>query len=204
MKAAWIRPGGGAIPDGNKAKAWGINTLFWDATDPQIDATFFDKVRSWGFTPGITRDPIWTGSTGTDLARLLDADLVRLGSGNKTCIAMVDIEALWARTAQYVINWLVEWRTLRPTRKTYWTTEPGQGGVISDVLVAKINLDPNLVVIPQLYYSGMVDAVESRTVLDLAGRKIRPDRIYPYYDAENMPAAWDGIIFDFDKLPATP
>jgi hypothetical protein len=47
----------------------------------------------------------------------------------------------------------------------------------------------------------MVDAVESRVVLDLAARRIRPDRIYPYYDAEDMPAAWDGIVFDFARLP---
>jgi hypothetical protein len=204
VKAAWIRPGGGAIPDGAKAHAWGITTLFYDATDPQISADFFEKVRSWGFKPGITRDPTWNSASAVDLAREMDADLVRLGSENKTCYAMADIEALWNRGSAYVLAWLTEWRRLRPTRQTFWTTEPMQGGVISDTLVARINSDPNIIVVPQLYYKGMVDAVESRVALDLAGRKIRPDRIYPYYDAEDMPAAWDGIVFDFAKLPAQP
>ena len=202
MKAAWIRPGGGAIPDGDKARRYGITTLYWDATDPQISDKFFEKVRTWGFKPGITRDPVWdAGMTGTQLATRLSADITRLGSDNKTCYCMVDIEAMWQRGSSYVLDFLTEWRKLRPNRITAWTTEPFQGGTISDDLVARINADPNLIVVPQLYYSGMVDAVESRVALDLAVRRIRPDRIYPYYDAEDMPGAWDGIVFDFAKLP---
>ena len=201
MKAAWVRPGHPRIPDGGKMSRWGIDTLFYDATDPQVDAAFFKELRDLHIKVGLTRDPGWTNATAVDLARQMDADLVRVGAANLQCYMIADIEALWRRGAQYVIDWLTEWRTLRPTRMTLWTTEPNQGGVISDALVAKINTDPNLIVVPQLYYAGMVDAVESRVVLDLAGRKIRPDRIYPYYDAEDMPGAWDGIIFDFNALP---
>lgn len=200
VKAAWVRPGGGAVPDGDKARRYGITTLYWDATDPQISAAFFDKVRGWGFKPGITRDPVWDGASGKQLAQKLDEDLRRLGSDNKTCYCMVDIEAMWQRGSGYVLEFLAEWRKLRPTRITSWTTEPFQGGTISDELVTRINNDPNLTVIPQLYYAGMVDAVESRVVLDLAARRIRPDRIFPYYDAADMPAAWDGIVFDFAVL----
>jgi hypothetical protein len=204
VKAAWVRPGGPAIPDGNKARAWGINTLYYDPRDPQISPKFFDNLRLWGYKPGLMRDPSWNGLSAVDLARQMDADITNLGSDNKTCYAMADIEAMWNRGSQYILAWLTEWRRLRPTRMTLWTTEPNQGGTISDELVARINADPNLVVVPQLYLSRMEDTVESRTVLDLAKRKINPDRIYPYYDAEDMPAAWDGVIFDFAKLPAAP
>lgn len=200
MKAAWVRPGHPRIPDGGKIQRWGVDTLIYDATDPQVDAAFFKELRGLHIKVGMTRDPNWGNKSAIDLARQMDADLVDKGSQNLQCTMIADIEALWQRGSGYVLAWLTEWRSLRPTRATMWTTEPFQGGVISDALVAKINTDPNLIVVPQLYYAGMVDAVESRVALDLAGRKIRPDRIYPYYDAEDMPGAWDGIVFDFDKL----
>jgi len=206
VKAAWVRPGGPRIPDGGKLAKYGITTLYWDATDPVLMTTnkakepFLVEMRKY-VRVGITRDPVWTGSTGKQLAGLLATDLHRLESDNLQCYVIADIEALWQRGSAYVLEWLKAWRTLKPTRVTAWTTEPTQGGVISDELVTAINNDPNLIVVPQIYYAGMVDAVESRVVLDLAARKIRPDRIYPYYDAGDMPAAWDGIIFDFAALP---
>jgi hypothetical protein len=207
MKAAWVRPGGGRIPDGTKLARYGITTLYWDATDPVLQTKnadgmgFLDEMRKY-VRVGITRDPNW-GSlpSGWQLAQAMSHDLDLLESANKQCYVIADIEALWQRGSGFVLEWLKKWRELRPTRVTAWTTEPTQGGVISDELVAAINADPNLVVVPQIYYAGMVDAVESRVVLDLAARRIRPDRIYPYYDAEDMPAAWDGIVFDFARLP---
>lgn len=200
MKAAWVRPGHPRIPDGGKMARWGIDTLFYDATDPQIDADFFKLLRSLHIKVGLTRDPVWNNATAVDLARDMDADLIRVGAANLQCYSIADIEALWRRGAQYIIDWLTEWRHLRPTRTTFLTLEPMQGGLLSDTLVAKINADPNLIVVPQLYYDKMVPAVESRVVLDLSKRKIRDDRIFPYYDAEKMPGAWDGVVFDFDKL----
>jgi hypothetical protein len=201
VRAAWVRPGGGKIPDGAKMQRHGIDTLIYDATDPQVDASFLAELRGLHIRVGFTRDPGWTNATGASLADLMDADLKRFKSDNLQCFCVADIEAMWQRGSAFVLEWLTEWRRLRPTRATAWTTEPGQGGTISDELRDRINLDQNLLVVPQLYYSGMVDAVESRVVLDLAARRIRPDRIYPYYDAEDMPAAWDGIVFDFAKLP---
>jgi hypothetical protein len=205
MRAAWVRPGGPKYPDPEKAKKYGITRHYWDATDPQVDSKFLDAMRT-RTEVGITRDPNWGNLTAVQLAQVLRDDLARLaspsfGAGLKQCAVIVDIEAMWQIGSGYVLEWLTEWRRLRPSRPTCWTTEPFQGGTISDELVTRINLDPNLVVVPQIYYAGMVDAVESRVVLDLAARRIRPDRIYPYYDAADLPAAWDGIIFDFALLP---
>lgn len=180
---------------------YGIDTLYYDATDDQVDSAFLDELRGLKIKVGVTRDPVWGNLDAVTLARTMDADLARLGSANKQCYMIADIEAMWQRGSAYVLAWLKEWRSLRPSRITAWTTEPFQGGTISDELVGKINTDPNLIVVPQLYFAGMVDAVESRVVLDLAQRRIRPDRIYPYYDAEDMPGAFDGLVFDFNKLP---
>lgn len=202
-RAAWIRPGGARIPDGAKARRLGIDTLVWDATDPQIDAVFFNDVRSWGFRPGITRDPSWNDATAVDLARALDADLVRLGSGDKPCLVVADIEAMWKRGAGYVVEFLHEWRALRPTRATVWTTEPLQGGTVTDELAAVINADKNLLVAPQLYLSDMSPLPETAVALELAQnperRNIARQRIVAYYDAAHLPIAWSGIAFDFAK-----
>jgi len=70
VKATWVRPGGPRVPDGAKARSLGIDTFVWDATDPQIDSSFFGEVRSWGFKPGITRDPSWLNMTADILAQL--------------------------------------------------------------------------------------------------------------------------------------
>jgi hypothetical protein len=207
-RAAWIRPGGARIPDGAKARRLGIDTLVWDATDPQIDipgdeTPFFDEVRSWGFRPGITRDPGWTDATAKQLAALLDADLKRLGSTDKPCLVVADIEAMWKRGSGYVLEFLKAWRVLRPTRATVWTTEPLQGGTVTDELAAAINADKNLLVAPQLYLSDMSPLPETAVALELAQnperRNIARQRIVAYYDAAHLPIAWSGLAFDFAR-----
>jgi hypothetical protein len=210
MHAAWIRPGGPRIPDGTKAKRLGIDTFVWDATDPVIAETrmengqtvyFFDDVRTWGFKPGITRDPTWTDATPAQLATLLDSDLKRLGTSDKTCLVVADIEAMWKRGASYVVDFLAAWRKLRPTRTTVWTTEPLQGGTVSDALAAAINADKNLLVAPQLYTDTMALMPEGAVLLEmgqnLERRNIARQRIVAYYDAAHLPAAWSGLAFDF-------
>lgn len=201
MKAAWIRPGGPRIPDGAKARRLGIDTFVWDATDPQIDAGFFDEVRSWGFKPGITRDPTWGDHTAKELAAVLDGDLKVLGSSDKTCLVVADIEAMWKRGSQYVIDFLKEWRRLRPSRITVWTTEPLQGATVNDELAALINADKNLLVAPQLYDSVMTPYPEGPVLLEMGQnperRNVARQRIVAYYDASKLPAAWNGLAFDF-------
>lgn len=207
MRAAWVRQGHPGIPDGTKMHKYGIDTLYYDATDPVVDSAYLDEIRALHIKVGITRDPVWGGLNAVTLARTMDADLVRLGSGSgKQCYVIADIEGLWARPATYVLDWLTEWRKLRPTRFTTWTTEPVQGGAVSDALAARINADLNLKVAPQTYYDGMVPEVTEQVAMEMSvadgqRRAIHRDKIKIYYDAQHMPAAWDGIAFDFDKLP---
>ena len=205
MKATWVRPGGPRVPDGAKARSLGIDTFVWDATDPQIDSSFFGEVRSWGFKPGITRDPSWLNMTADILAGTLDADLKRLGSSDKTCLVVADIEAMWQRGAQYVIDFLAAWRKLRPSRQTVWTTEPLQGGTVSDELAAVINADKNLLVAPQLYDFQMNPYCEAAVALEFGQnperRNVARQRIVSYYAAQHLPAAWNGLVFDFAALP---
>ncbi len=190
----------------------GIDTLYYDATDPVIhsknssDVLFFDELRSLHIKVGITRDPVWGNLDAVTLARTMDADLAGVASQNKQCYMIADIEGLWARPATYVLDWLTEWRRLRPTRFTIWTTEPVQGGAVSDALAARINADLNLYVVPQDYYVGMVPEVSSQVAMEMCvasgqRRPILRSKIKNYYDAAKLPAAWDGVAFDFAKLP---
>ncbi len=208
-KAAWVRPGGPRIPSGAVIAKYRLETLYWDATDPVLTPAFLDEMRKY-CKVGITRDPgapgsPWGNLNAVDLARQMDADLVRLGSDNKQCYVIVDIEAMWKRTAKFVIDWLVEWRKLRPTRVTAWTTETLQGGTVNDELAARINSDVNLVVIPQLYDQNMVLYPEGAVAMEMAQAQGRRDisrfKIKCYYDAAKLPFDWDGIAFDFAKLP---
>ncbi len=77
-RAAWVRPGGGRIPDGNKIKTYRLETLYWDATDPVLETKnaqnilFLDEMRKY-CKVGITRDPNWGNLSAVDLARTMDA-----------------------------------------------------------------------------------------------------------------------------------
>src|SRR5438552_2641201 len=123
MHAAFVNPGGPLVPDLAKAKRYGITRLYWQANDPQLGADLLLSMRDQGIEVGILRGPEWTQASADDLARELDADLVRLGSGNSQCAVLADIEA---HDPLYVIEFLHEWRLLRPHRVTGWTLEPNQ------------------------------------------------------------------------------
>lgn len=202
MKGAWVRPGGPKYPDPLKAKKYGVTRHYWDATDPQIDSVFLDQMRT-RTEVGFTRDPRWGDLSAVDLARTMDADLVRLGSANKQCAVIADIES---HDAVYVVAWLKEWRKLRPARVTGWTMEPNQfdtgpGGWVTPALVTTVNADPNLMVFPQLYLGDMTPAVESLVATEVVAAGVRRDRVRCYYGPKAMPAAWDGIVFGLAELP---
>lgn len=198
MRAAFVQPGGPKYPDGRKAAKYGIDTLYYEARDPQIDAAFFDDLRRSNLKPGIMRDPKWNGASPAGLAFDLDHDLTRLGSANKTCSVLADIEA---HDAAYLSAFISSWRTLRPTRVTSWTLEPWQAGWFTPALVQQLNSDPNLTVLPQLYLGDMTPQVESLVAMQLVSVGVRWDRVRPFYDAKRLPAAWDGVVFDFNALP---
>ena len=82
MHAAFVNPGGPLVPDLAKAKRYGITRLYWEARDPQLSPSLLNSVRGHSVEVGVLRGPEWTQASAHDLARLLDADLVRLGADN--------------------------------------------------------------------------------------------------------------------------
>src|SRR6266566_5960805 len=110
MHAAFVNPGGPLIPDIAKARRYGITRLYWQANDKQLSPDLFTSIRNQGIEVGILRGPEWTNASADDLARELDADLIRLGAQNAQCAVLAEIEA---HDPQYVIQFSHEWRQLR-------------------------------------------------------------------------------------------
>lgn len=205
MKLTWVRAGS-PVPDGDKLRRLGITGLVYDATDPIVTAAFLDEVRNeWHFDPWLTWSADWDDVAAVELARRMSVAITARASNSKRLGMIADIEALWRRQSTYVITWLNEWRRLRPTRRTIFTTEPLQGGAISDELAARINADVNLLVVPQLYFDKMVPAVEAQVAMELiqtpGRRDIQRSRVKCYYDAHRLPSEWDGIAYDCAALP---
>jgi hypothetical protein len=205
MKVAWVRPGAPSL-NGPKAERYKLDGLCYDATDrTRATAEWFAALRGWHYRPWLTRSADWGDPTGRELAILMDADVTRVGADNLPLGMVADIEAMWQRGSAYVLEWLNEWRKLRPTRRTIWTTEPLQGGTVSDTLAARINADVNLLVVPQLYDKNMTPYNEGRCVAEMIQTRGRRDidrhRVTCYYAAHALNADWDGLVFDFDKLP---
>jgi hypothetical protein len=177
-----------------------ISRLYLSAT--QATAENLGFVRQQGIECGVVRDPIWTQAGAVDLARLCDADLARTASGNAQCAVMVDVEAMFRRGSQYMIDFLKEWRALRPSRVTSWTTEPNQGGTISLPLVGMIGADPNLVVLPQTYDGNMAPyGTVDWNRADIVERGVPRARVAAFYDGAALPAHWDGCAFTLERLP---
>lgn len=205
MRVAWVRPGSPEL-DGPKAKRYKLDGLAYDATDTvRVTADYFAKLRGWGYRPWITRSADWGDPTPLELALLMDVDVARVLASALPLGMIADIEAMWKRGSAYVLEWLEEWRRLRPTRRTIWTTEPMQGGAISDALAARINSDVNLLVVPQCYDKDMTPWNEGRVVADVIQARGRRDidrsRVKCYYGAATLNHDWDGIAFDFARLP---
>ena len=194
---AFVNPGGPQVPDLAKAKRYGITRLYWEARDPQISAGLLLAIRERGFEVGIMRDPSWQKNTAADLARELDADLIRLGSGNSQCAVLADIEY---HDPDYIISLLHEWRQLRPRRVTGWTLEPAQGGWFTKDLAAML-LQSQVTVFPQTYSGSMVPFDVDRVRTDLIERGIPRGMCAAVYAARSIPATWDGIAFPFHELP---
>jgi hypothetical protein len=194
---AFVNPGGPLVPDLAKAKAYGITRLYWEARDPQINAGLFQGIRASGYEVGVMRDPSWDNLSAIDLARELDADLLRLGSSNAQCAVLADIEV---HSPDYVRAFLTEWRELRPSRVTGWTLEPLQGGWMDARFVQAVS-KANVWIHPQSYYGNMSPVDPDLVRADLVERGFRRELVSPVYNAAHIPTHWDGIAFRFDQLP---
>lgn len=208
MRAALVTAGGPKVPDLDKARRYGITRLYWEAIDPQLDADLLAAVSAKGFDVGVMRDPNWDRSTAVDLARKCDADLVRLkrGGAGVQCAVLVDIEYPY-HDPVFILAWLREWRDLRPQRDTCWTPEYHQAGWFGSQLVAAINADVNLRVIPQAYVDDPPLPVSpDATRCDVTNAGVHRERTRVFYlpgqvERAAVGLAWDGIVFDFAKLP---
>lgn len=205
MRVAWVRPGSAAL-DGPKAQQYKLDGICYDATDAtNVTAAHFAELRGWGYRPWLTRSADWGDVSAADLAALMSHDVHAVAADAAPLGMVADIEALWRRGGGYVLDWLAEWRHLRPQRRTVWTTEPMQGGAIGDSLAARINSDVNLLVAPQLYDKDMTPYNEGRVVADVIQARGRRDidrsRVIAYYGARTLNFDWSGLVFDFTKLP---
>jgi hypothetical protein len=216
---AFVNPGGPVVPDIDKVRHYTITRLYWQANDVQISAGLFQGLRDnpkWhGVELGIMRDPTWGELTNVeydkirlagklptplgaiDLARTLDADLVRLGSSNSQCAVLADIEY---HDPAYVQAFLREWRDLRPNRVTGWTLEPLQGGWMAPDFVRAVNA-ANIGVYPQAYLGNMSPVDPDLCRSDIVERGVNRRCVSPVYNAAHIPTHWDGIAFRFDQLP---
>jgi hypothetical protein len=206
MKQALILPGGPASVDGDKAKRWGITRLYWGADDPNATPALLKSVRAAGIGVGVMR--VMRGETAEDLAEQMSQDLSDKGfnwsTGPDSCAAIFDNEN---HGSAYARDSIKSFRVLRPLRTLLWTLESGQGGWFEPDLVDLINADPNLVVVPQLYFGTprMYPVSERFAVENLALRGIRRDRLACFYDGEKpIPYGWFGIIYGFNQLPSSP
>ena len=194
---AFVNPGGPQVPDLAKVKRYGITRLYWQANDPQISGGLLLAIRERGMEVGIMRDPHWDGLSAPDLARTLDSDLVRLGSGDSQCAVLADIEY---HDHAYLIAFLQAWRHLRPRRLTGWTLEPLQGGWMPDTLAAEITRC-DVTVYPQTYFGNMAPVAPDLVRCDVIERGISRGRVSAVYAASDIPTHWDGIAFPFHELP---
>ena len=177
---AFVNPGGPLVPDIAKAKRYGITRLYWEARDPQINAGLFQGIRERWIEVGIMRDPSWDHLSAIDLARRLDADLLRLGSSNLQCAVLADIEY---HDPAYVQAFLREWRDLRPNRVTGWTLEPLQGGWMAPDFVRAVSMAA-VSLFPQSYYGNMSPVDPDLARSDLIERGFNRYNVAPVYSAE--------------------
>lgn len=194
---AFVNPGGPQVPDLAKAKRYGITRLYWQANDPQISAGLFTAIRERGMEVGVMRDPSWSHAAAIDLARMLDADLVRLGSSQSQCAVLADIEY---HDPAYVMAFLREWRDLRPNRVTGWTLEPLQGGWMDHGFRQDVK-KYRVTIFPQTYLGNMTPVAADVVRCDLIERGFSRCEVVMVYDAADIPTHWDGIAFRFDQLP---
>jgi hypothetical protein len=139
--------------------------------------------------------------TAVEMARQLDADLVRIGADNMQCSVHVNAEA----HDFDIVLFLAEWRALRPARDTTLVIEGMQGGRISASQRQKINADVTLQVMGEAFYDAggqsMLPHRPDRVRCDLIDAGIQRSRCVVMYDAAHLDDHWDGCAFTQGRLP---
>jgi len=217
LKASLVIRGGPFVPNGDKAKQYGVNEFVFEADDPALrepDASgkpagqkLFADLRGWGYKVRIMRDVGWPSSGGTPLriAAALSNDITIYGGGAEGQPSLAQLSAMYdgevPHDAAFHEAVIREFFRRRPGRSLVWTLEALQAGWISDSLVALINGSPLLYISPQAYYGDMTPLYVPRVIENLVGRGINREKIQPFIRADRADEGWYGIVYDHAKLP---
>lgn len=220
MKWTWLRPG-----DNHdmsfliaKAQAWGMERVIFDSLDPDISANYLNDFRKLlvGAGPrigvGITRAPDWEGGkyAGAEaFAEKCSEDLTRLGFNSNTkpdsCVMILNREQ--PHDAADQLKMLQRWRQLRPTRWSVWAIEGHQAGWFSKELSDTLAADGNMWVAGECYLGDAQQnwPMSESYVRDDLKTKLMPGQVKAVYNGvEKVPYGWDGIVFDFARIPDKP
>jgi hypothetical protein len=225
MKASLVIRGGPLVPNLQKARAYGVNELVFEADDPALlapvvsghthaDGTpvstgeeLFRDLRASGYKIRIMRDRGWPSSGGTPIkiAQALSNDITFYGGGAEGRITLAQISAMYDGEVPHDSLFheavIAEFFRRRPGRSLVWTLEGLQAGWISDSLVSRINGDPRLIISPQCYYGDMTPIFVDYAIENLVGRGIAREKIQPFLRADRADSGWYGIVYDHAKLP---
>lgn len=196
MRACWIDAGND--PDYAKLAKYGIDTPYFDPRDPRVTASYLDSVKAH---PGIATCGLyfasnWGDWTGPGFAEDVDKVLRRIGWRGNPPVCL-DIET--HDITGYVLPCLQRWRQLRPTRRTWWTLEGFQGGLLTPPAVALLAAG-DIRIAPQFYAGDMTPLTHS-PVIDLLMAGVDGTRIDGMYDAAHLPYSWRGFAFTQGRLP---
>lgn len=214
MKASLVIRGGPFVPDLEKAKAYGINELVFEADDPALrdnpaaaTKLFADlRAKPERYKIRVMRDVGWPSSGGTPahIAQAMSDDITRYGGGREgeslsQLSSMYDGEV--PHDSNFHLAVINGFFLRRSGRSLVWTLEGLQAGWISDELVDRINNTPLLTVSPQTYKDKMQPLFIQYVIENLAGRGIRREKIQPFIRPDRADEGWYGIVYDHAKLP---
>lgn len=206
LQGAWVL--NGTEPEWEKAERLELKRIYHDVRPERSPQTTVPAVRAKGFVAGV----YWGANWGEQhLAPDIHARNMSLAISNMErqwrqarlslqCEFMLDYEQ---HDPEWIAAWLRAWRHVRPTKRTTWTLESHQGGWFTPELVALINRDVNLIVLPQLYNGAMqppgvsMDGLDA--VLDLVFYGVDPFRIQGFYDAREIPLWFRGFLFTLES-----
>jgi hypothetical protein len=194
MRAVWIDDGN--TFDTAKLDAHGIERVYYAANALQASAGEFTAAKNAGFDVGVYAAWNWDNWTPEQFAQWVHGRLLQIGSALNpwVCLDIETHDVSWIRRA------LVEWRRLRPSRRTDWTLEPMQGGLFSLDDAKAINA-LGIGVVPQHYGGAMQPFAADRVAIDLISRGFNLLSIQGFYDAASLPLDWSGYAFTQGRLP---
>lgn len=203
MRGAWIADLTGHYGTIEHANIWTqvqryrLDRLYIDGR--QATPEIVDAVHAHGAEVGVFWSYAWFPSVAlVDVARMMDGVLTMLKVRTKQCAVQFDFEN---HDAPGFLTWLTEWRALRPTRATEWTLEPLQHGWFTRELVAAIEGDAHLTVIPQTFRGDMAQVAQDAVWRDLADYLPASSVKLCYDFAHGAPEAMDGFGFTLERLP---